>query len=177
MTDFDALKRHIHQAFSDVEPPPPWCLAGSTEGTEPQLLEQEFRAVSDRHWSELPPGFLDRAPDGYGSALSFFSDEAFRFYLPGYLIAAMDGELQQADPVFHLTHGLAGDAARPINTRRYGARTFRDAAVYRFAMFTPAQASAIRAFLEWFAASDQALSTDRVQIGQAIASYWAARAA
>lgn len=175
MIDSDAIKTQIRQAFADIEPPPPWCLTGSSEGDEPQLLAQEFRAVLDRHWSELPPAFLDRAPDGYGSALSFFSDEAFRFYLPAYLIAAIDGNLQQADPVFHLTHGLAEDAARPINPRRYGARTDRDAAIYRFAMFTPAQASAIRAFLEWFAASAESSPVERVRIEQAIAIYWIAR--
>lgn len=175
--DADAIKTRIRLAFSDVEPPPHWCLVSSNEGTEPALLEKEFSAVLDRHWSELPHDFLDQAPDGYGSALSFFSDEAFRFYLPGYLIAAMEGHLQQADPIFHLTHGLGADGAEPVNPRRYGARTMRDHMLYRFSVFTPAQASAIRAFLQWFAESTYCISCERRSIREAIASYWDMRAA
>jgi len=177
MIDPDDLKAQIRGAFSDVEPPPHWCLTSSPEGEEPRLLEQEFSAVLDRHWEELAQEFLDQAPGGFGSALSFFSDEALRFYLPGYLIAMIDGNLQQADPIFHLTHGFAEDQARPINPRRYGARTSRDYAVYRYSMFTPAQAAAIRAFLEWFANSPDCLPVERKSISQAIATYWAARAA
>jgi hypothetical protein len=176
MMDADALKAQIRAAFSDVEPPPVWCLVDSREGTEPMLLEKEFGAVLDRHWDALPHDFLDRAPDGFGSALSFFSDEAFRFYLPAYLIAAIEGHLQQADPVFHLTHGLGPDGARPVNPRRYGARTGRDEALYRFSVFTKTQAAAIRAYQEWFAASAYCLDGERPAIPTAF-EYWAARAA
>jgi hypothetical protein len=176
MIDPDALKAQIRLAFSNVEAPPHWCLVSSYEGEEPMLLEKEFGAVLDRHWDELPHAFLDQAPGGYGSALSFFSDEAFRFYLPAYLIAAMEGNLQQADPVFHLTRGLGPEDRRPINPRRYGARTVRDDATYRFAVFTPAQAAAIRAFLEWFADSPYCISCERKPIREAIGTYWAARA-
>lgn len=173
----DTLKEQIRLAFSGVEPPPHWCLVDSNEGTEPALLAKEFAAVLDRNWDELAYDFLDQAPDGFGSALSFFSDEAFRFYLPAYLFAAIDRKLEQADPVSHLIRGLAGGGDRPINPRRYGARTARDYAVYRFSVFTPAQAKAIRAFLEWFAASADCLPFERTDIAQAIAIYWAARAA
>ena len=44
-----------------------------------------------------PSTLIDRAPDGFGSALSFFSDEAFRFYLPAYLIAdSVTAQLEDA---------------------------------------------------------------------------------
>lgn len=176
MTDTDALKSQIRSAFSDVEPPPHWCLVASNEGTEPALLAKEFGAVLDRNWDELAYEFLDRAPDGFGSALSFFSDEAFRFYLPAYLFAAIDRKLEQADPVSHLIRDLAKGGERPINPRRYGARTARDYAAYRFSVFTPAQAAAIRAFLEWFSASADCLPFERTDIARAIATYWAPRA-
>lgn len=175
MTGPDALKAQIRLAFADVEPPPHWCLVSSHEGSEPMLLEKEFGAVLDRHWDELPHDFLDRAPDGFGSALSFFSDEAFRFYLPAYLVAAIEGHLQQADPVSHLIRGFGPEDRRPINPRRYGARTMRDYALYRFAVFTPPQAAAIRNFLEWFAASPYCMDCERKSIAEAI-GYWAARA-
>ncbi|MEI7036613.1 hypothetical protein [Fulvimonas yonginensis] len=125
LVDAAALKTQVRRAFDDVEPPP-WCLAGSAEGTEPALLAREFTAVLDRHWSELAPAFPDQAPGGFGSALWFFSDEAFRFYLSAYLVAALDGQLAQADPVFHLTHGFTQAGTRPINPRRYIAATARD---------------------------------------------------
>ena len=47
----------------------------------------------------MEPPFLDSAPDGLSSALAFFSDEAFRYYLPAYLLAALDRKLALADPV------------------------------------------------------------------------------
>lgn len=176
MIDTDTLKSQIRLAFSDVEPPPHWCLASGNEGTEPALLAKEFSAVLDRNWEELDAAFLDQAPDGFGSALSFFSDEAFRFYLPGYLFAAIDGKLERADPVSHLIRDLAKGGERTINPRRYGARTARDYAVYRFSVFTPAQAAAVRAFLEWFPASADCLPFERTDIARAIATYWAPRA-
>ena len=70
-------------AFAAVEYPGDWCLRDSNEGDEPHLLEKEFAGKCD--WRTLDPAFLDRAPGGYASALSFFSDEAFRFYLPAYI--------------------------------------------------------------------------------------------
>lgn len=177
MMDTEALKARIRLAFSDVEPPPRWCLVSSYEGTEPVLLEEEFGAVLGRRWDELDPVFLDQAPGGFGSALSFFSDEAYRFYLPAYLFAAIDRKLEQTDPVSHLIRDLAKGGERTINPRRYGARTARDHAVYRFSIFTPAQAAAIRAFLEWFAGSPDCLPFERTDIAYAIATYWAPRAA
>src|SRR5438034_1764090 len=104
MTDKEQIKAHIYQAFARIEYPGDWCLRGSNEGDEPSLLEDEFRGKRD--WQSLDPAFLDQAPDGFASALCFFSDEAFRFYLPAYLIADLDGLFQRVDPVYHLCHGL-----------------------------------------------------------------------
>ena len=115
---------------------------GSNEGNEPYLLEEQFQGKTD--WRALEASFIDQAPDGYGSALSFFSDEAFHFYLPAYLIADVDGKLRQHDPAFHLTHGL-DDVTRnaKINPGRYGERTWFEAKRYKFAMFSHAEAAAI----------------------------------
>src|SRR5688572_4034867 len=146
MGSIDALKSQISDAFTHVEHPGDWCLRGSNEGDEPYLLEQEFKGKSD--WRVLDPKFIDQAPDGFGTALSFFSDEAFHFYLPAYLLADIDGLLEQHDPVFHLTHGLTdGECSVRINPRRYGERTWFDHASHRFAMFTQREAAAIVAYL------------------------------
>ena len=77
LMDIETLKTLIRKAFAEVEYPGDWCLRGSNEGNEPYLLEQDFAGKCD--WRTLDPAFLDRAPGGYASALSFFSDEAFRF--------------------------------------------------------------------------------------------------
>ena len=64
----DELKAKLKTAFTDVEPPPHWCITSSTEGEEPALLQQEFAEIL--HWNSLSPAFLNQTPDGYGSALS-----------------------------------------------------------------------------------------------------------
>ena len=98
------LKAKIETAFASVEPPPHWCITNSNEGEDPALLQQEFAEIL--HWNSLSPTFLSQTPDGYGSALNFFSDEAFRYYLPAFLLADIDNALNGPGPVFHLNHGL-----------------------------------------------------------------------
>src|SRR6266436_2057798 len=95
----EETKGVIREAFARVQYPGDWCLRGSNEGEEPFLLEEEFRGKTD--WHALDGGFLDQAPAGFGTALCFFSDEAFHFYLPAYLIADMDGQLQKVDPAYY----------------------------------------------------------------------------
>src|SRR5881392_3931678 len=102
MKELDSLRQEIRDAFARVEYPGDWCLIGSLEGSEPALLAKEFKGKTD--WRTLEASFIDQAPGGFGSALSFFSDEAFHFYLPAYLLADLGEQLKQADPVFHLTH-------------------------------------------------------------------------
>ena len=141
------LEDQIVAAFASVPAPPVWCLSGSREGEEPVLLESEFRDARD--WRSLTPEFLDRAPGGFASALSFFSDEAFRFYLPAYLLADLRGQLQRADVFFHLTHGLDNLARdKPVNPIRYGSRTWFDAMRHRFSIFDKAQREVIARYLE-----------------------------
>jgi hypothetical protein len=169
--DRDQVKALILEAFAMVERPGNWALAGSSEGDEPQRLEQEFRDKED--WRSIDPAFLDQAPGGLGSALSFFSDEAFRYFLPAYLIADLDGKLDNVDPVFSLTNGLDdASASKKVNPRRYGARTWMEAKRHRFSVFTPAEASAIVAYLRVRAEGDE---FERRSIEQAIEGYWKER--
>jgi hypothetical protein len=171
MLEPDSIKSQILAAFADVEYPGDWCLCGSSDGEEPPLLAAEFRAKSD--WRSLDPAFLDRAPDGYGSALSFFSDEAFRFYLPAYLIADIDGRLELQDPAAQLTRGLTdGGKAERVNPRRYGARTWFEESSQRFAVFNRAQSLAILNYLWLKGESDD---SRREAIQQAIENYWLTR--
>jgi hypothetical protein len=163
-----AIKLAIQQAFSQVKYPGDWCLQGSNEGEEPALLTKEFQGKNN--WQLLSPSFLDRAPDGYGTALCFFSDEAFRFYLPAYLIADLDGHLVQQDPIFHLTHGLDHQTRNEmINPQRYGERTWFDCRQFKFSMFSQAQVAAIVEYLKWYRDTDPG---SVAIINQALDNYW-----
>ena len=168
-----SLKALVRDAFANVAYPGDWCLRGSNEGDEPYLLEAEFKGKTD--WAALDTAFIDRAPDGFGTALSFFSDEAFRFYLPAYLIADIDGKLQQHDPSFQLTHGL-DDATRGqrLHPRRFGDRTWLDAQRHRFSTFTRTEAAAIVEYLRWRRERDEYA---RAKINQALRNYWDERIA
>ena len=171
----EQLEAQIREAFASTPAPPPERLRGSNDGDEPYLLEEEFRQVPD--WRTLEAPFLDQAPDGYGTALSFFSAEAFRYYLPAFLLADLRGLLQRADPLFHLWHGLTDDRReQPVNPRRFGAWTWSAAIAERFEGFTPREAAAIVAYLRYKAAHDE-LGLDRPRIEQALTNYWLARLA
>jgi hypothetical protein len=169
----DRLKAEIAGAFSSVERPGNWALRGSSEGDEPYQVEEEFRDKQD--WRTIDPAFLDQAPNGLASALSFLSDEAFRYFLPAYLVADLDGQLQSVDPVFHLCHGLDDrTGGESVNPRRYGQRTWLDEMRHKFAVFSPDEARAIVAYLRYKAETDEFA---RPVIEQAIRNYWSGRAA
>ena len=162
------------QAFAAVRYPGDWCLRGSNEGNEPYLVEQEFKGKTD--WQALDSDFLDQAPGGYGSALSFFSDEAFHFYLPAYMIADINGPMQHSDPVYHLTHGLDDTSRyRCINPNRYGERTWFDLAQYKFSIFNRQESAAIVAFLSL--RRDEEGEHQGNNIDQALNNFWYAKGA
>jgi hypothetical protein len=172
MHDTEAIATQIVKAFAAVEYPGDWCLRGGNEGDERYLLEQEFKGKID--WRTLDPAFLDQAPGGFASALSFFSDEAFHFYLPAYLIADLRGQLNWTNPVYHLTHGLDETSRRRrINPRRYGERTWFEHARHKFAMLTREEAAAIAAYLSWKRDEDE---FERQSIDDALTNYWHDRA-
>jgi hypothetical protein len=171
--ELDRLKAQIREAFESTPPPDPAGLRGSGEGDEPFLLEAEFRHLPD--WRHLDGAFIDRTPDGFGSALSFFSREAFRYYLPAYLLADLKAELQQADPLFHLWHGLVDDQReKPVNERRYGGWTWFEAVSDRFQGFSQPEVAAIVAYMQYKAEHDE-LGLSRPMIEQALRNYWLAR--
>lgn len=162
----------IKKAFSDVKYPGDWCLKNSTEGQEPYLLELEFKGKTD--WQTLSPDFLDRAPDGYSSALSFFSDEAFRFYLPAYLVADIENKLKTVDVAFHLTHGLDNKTKNaPVNPKRYGARTWYDAKRYRFSVFNNEQVKVIEHYLKFKLISEDLVDFEEKSVRESLTNYWA----
>jgi hypothetical protein len=169
MGDKEQIIAQITAAFAAVEYPGDWRLRGSDLGDEPYLLEEEFKGKTD--WHLLDAAFLDQAPDGFGSALSFFSDEAFHFYLPAYLICDLRGQLKGSGPAFHLWHGL-DDSSR--HQRLCGARTHFDYARYRFSIFNREEAAAVVAYLSLHRDEN---GFARPMIDQALKNYWYERAA
>ena len=130
----DTVIEKIQTAFVGNAFPGARFLQGSFEGCEPYDEVGPFEKLED--WRGIEASFLD----GHASALSFFSEAGFRFFLPAYLISDLRGQLYTADPLFHLTHGFsdwtsevtAGDhtllmkhgRSALLNPRRFGAMTY-----------------------------------------------------
>ena len=181
----DEVIEIIHGAFDPAAHPGDRWLQGSFEGCEPY---EEAEAFKGRHdWRTLEPAFLDQ----HYTALSFFSEGGFRYYIPAYIVADLRDQLRTADPIFHLTHGfvdfsitmeVAGEPfvrssgrTRLINPLRYGAITFLDYARQRLSVFCREEAAAIVAYLE-FAREAPWHEDSRDAIDRAMADFWRARA-
>jgi hypothetical protein len=185
MKALEDILREIHEAFGNNEYPGDVFLQGSFEGCEPFDEVGPFKGKTD--WRRLEPEFLD----GHASALHFFSEAGFRFFLPAYLVADLQGKLRTADPLFHLTHGFSDSSVEVptktrvftrklgksafLNPRRYGAMTWCDHARYRLSVFTKEEAKAIIAYLKYKRDSDS-FGLDKESIDGALNSYWLKRA-
>ena len=185
MTDREAVIEHIHKAFDPTPYPGDAYLLGSSEGCEPAEEAAPFKGQRD--WGALDAELLDSRYN----ALSFFSEAAFRFFLPAYLIADLLGKLKTADPLFHLTGGFHEISVRVpmrtrdftrrtggsvlVNPRRYGAITFGDYARYRLSVFTREEARAIVAYLHCRRDADVD-GLHGAAIDAALDSFWLERA-
>lgn len=184
MISKEEVINQILSAFGKNEYPGDNFLQGSFEGSEPYEEVAAFKGKP--HWETLDSGILD----AHSSALSFFSEGAFRYFLPAYLIADLRGELVTAEPLFHLTGFSVTSIQIPANSRvfnrksggstlmnprRYGAMTFADYKRYRLSVFTREEAGAIVAYLNYMRETD----THRIntaQIGEALNTFWLERA-
>ena len=180
----DVIKQ-IHAAFDGNHYPGDTGLQGSYEGCEPYEEVGSFKGVTD--WRILNADMLDAHCD----ALSFFSEVGFRFFLPAYLIADLQGELRTADPLFHLTGGFCAQSVEiptrthvlsrkhggevPLNPRRYGAISFADYARFHLSVFTKEEARAIVGYLDYVRDRDLH-HNHRNQIDTALNSFWLDRA-
>lgn len=160
----------IDQAFADVTYPGDDDLTDSTYGEEPAALIEEFRGKVD--WRALDAEFLDQAPDGWGSALSFFSDNALRFYLPAYLIADIRGRLYASDPAFRLCASLTPLGGKRKIAKIWGGGTMGERARAGFARYDAQQVSVIVDYLWW---KLESLGGYDEIIEQALENYWLER--
>ena len=144
-------------------------LTDSTYGEEPAALVEEFRGKTD--WQVLDSQFLDQAPDGWGSALSFFSYDALRFYLPAYLIADLSGELEQSDPSIRLCMNLTAQSEGRKIAKIWGGGTLGERDRIGFSRFNRQQVSVVVEYLFW--RLDSGVYNPLVE--QALEHYWLAR--
>lgn len=171
MTSTRSIIEEIETAFDAVEYPGDDNLTDSQYGEEPELLKAEFRGKTD--WKTLESEFLDQAPGGWGTALSFFSAQAFRFYLPAYLRADLRGDISIADPAFHLCMFVTPQAEGKRIAKVWGGGTMGEHMRDRFREFDCPQVRAIIAYLWW-----RLRTTDYdPTIEQALESYWLQREA
>ncbi len=165
-----SLIEQIQSAFSDVPFPGELDLTDSSYGNEPELLRVEFRDKTD--WTSLSTEFLNYAPGGFGSALSFFSDKAFRFYLAAYLIADIENRLEAIDPAHSLCSSVTPGGEKQKLAQIWGGGTMGDYARRKFSLFTPEQVIAIVEYLWW--KLESVGGYDEV-IEQALMHYWLPR--
>lgn len=185
MHDKQKLIELIQKAFRETEHPGDAFLQGSQEGCEPAEVTAPFMGVT--HWTQVDPAILDA---NY-TALSFFSEGGFRQFLPAFLIADLEEQLDTADPVFHLTNGFSDRVVKVsagsrmhekisgkstfVNPRRYGAMTWHDHARAHLSIFTQEEAGAIVAYLEYKRDADPH-GLYRDEIDAALAGFWRDRA-
>ncbi len=161
------LVEQIKAAFDETPYPGDDRLCGSEQGDEPAEYALEFRGLS---WKTLHPDFL-----AYHSAsLSFFTDEGFRYFLPAYLIAdlmmsELEGAWSNAEPVFHLTHGLGEDKLDESSNDLTDNFDWYEIATQKFSHFNLTERKAIIAYLQY--ASTQT-EWYREQINSALERYW-----
>jgi hypothetical protein len=124
----------------------------------------------------LTHAIRDRAGAASPSALSFFSAGAFRFYLPAYLIADLDGRLAYTDPLFYLYHGLDETTrGQTVNVPGVGPTTWWQVLQDHLAGFTSAEAAAIVAYLRFRVSGDEP-EFSRERVREVLENYWLARA-
>lgn len=185
MNDKEAVIKAIREAFGANEYPGDYFLQGSFEGEEPYQEIEPFKGKFD--WQTIPAALLDT----HYSALNFFSEAGLRFFLPAYLIADLQDELQTAEPLYLFVHGFidlsvehrlktrifvrkTGKTAF-MNPRRYGAMTFYDYARCRLSIFTREEAQAIVAYLKYKREADL-YHLHQEAIEAALNSFWLERA-
>ena len=84
----EQVSQVISETFSETPYPGDRFIQGSTEGSEP--FDEVVPFEGKTSWAAIEPAFLDQR----ASALSFFSEGGFRFFLPAYLLADLQGKLE-----------------------------------------------------------------------------------
>jgi hypothetical protein len=152
------LRAAIADAFAAVPPPGPAALVSGDRDYDPEY-RHVAEAFEGKHWRELSPAFIREHRD----ALPLLTPAAFRFFLPAYLLACLDG----AHDLDTAPLSVAASLSPP--EPRDGAAS--DAFVRRSLPFTPVEASAICAYLTVAAAN---ADVSEASLARAL-RYWRSR--
>lgn len=95
------LAEKVRRSFRDVPAPVRISVLRGDEDFESFLVEQAFR---EKHWGDLTPELAQSRPQ----AIAFFSPEAFRYFLPGYLLLALEDISSLDVSLISLLSALAG---------------------------------------------------------------------
>lgn len=100
-----ALIAQIHSAFARVERQDGITLHQAI-ALDQGCSESEVAAArlqdTETHWTEVPRETLN----DFAAALSFMDPQGFLYYLPVFMIAALEGYISPCIPFFHLTNWL-----------------------------------------------------------------------
>lgn len=153
--DVSGLAKQIREAFADATYPGDDNLIYDSRDVGARQIADAFRG---KHWSEVPFETLLYHND----ALHFFSPEAFRFYLPAYLLAVLE-RYEDADILPEMLVGVltAPDPQDPVYS------SFRR----KFDGFSAARKAAITAFLEYLLRTHPDEYPDDALL-KALQSYW-----
>ena len=180
LTDYNTKKtlsteeeiiQKIEKAFADNIFPGDDNLA-SYSYEEGELIKRHFSGQND--WRNLSADFIDK--DG---ALAFFSNEAYRFFLPAYMIADIKGHLEWNDPSVSLCWNLTPQYGNQKIAEIWGGGTMAEQAKKCFEPLTHEQVSAIISYLRWkmnVELEDEFyISQNLLCISQALENYWLKR--
>ena len=186
MTEKETVIRHIREAFAGNTSPGDPFLQSYPAGYELAEEISLFKGVV--RWEEVTAALLDANPD----ALSFFSEAGFRLFLPAYLIADINNELECVEPEFYLIFGFSEKYVDlPINNKqvkkligksefvnpiRYGAMTWEDHYRHRLSIFPREEAQAIVHYLNYKKKDNNLLTQNIDEIDAALSQFWLERA-
>ena len=144
----DELKARIAEVFAEVPRPPNGSLLHPDSRDETAILP--FEAWES--WQGIPQEVLCRNYDG----MSFFSAEAFRFFLPAFLSVSLD------------LHRTSNEFV--VDATVYELNPHSDYAKSRFVHFTGPECEVIAAFLEQMASSPDHADAETAEV--ALRAHW-----
>ncbi len=164
MTDQSNKKELIQKivtAFSDAEFPGNDNLVNNSYGEEPTLVRVHF--FGQNNWNTLSPEFID-----FDGALSFFSDEAFRFFLPAFMIADINEQLNFNNPAVRLCWAVTPQSENKKIAEVYGGGSIGERAKACFNKFSAEERNAVVSYLQWKLVKDE----NDLTVAQALKNYW-----
>ena len=156
----EKIVREIEMAFAGNVYPGDEKLFSNLYDENCEILKNHFRGQKD--WQSLNAEFIDQ--DG---ALAFFSNEAYLFFLPAFLIADLNLNLDYNDPAVSLCWSFTDQSENIKLAKTWGGNTISEQSKERFKHFTHEQVSVIVSYLQWRLSLE-----DDLCIRQALKNYW-----